>query len=271
VRKLAIAVVVLLFLCLAAMPSAFADDTGFQDWGFNTSGTWSCGFLCGSNISTVTGVNVAGFNQTTGLGTITYTSTAGGYFGAWIFDDNDATSGVNYDEYGVTGGTAASGQTYQIDLPDYEGPDANHTGTIIANSQAGTLANTNFLPGTATNYLGSCSSGVDCDDIGSMAMGFNLGGAAPSGEQYVVTLTLSETAPSAGTFFLEQIQPANSSLGGSLSSPVDIYMTGAVTLAAVCTGPNCGSPPGLPEPSSLLLLGSGVSVLGLFFRRRIAG
>jgi PEP-CTERM motif-containing protein len=274
VRKLAIAVAVLMFLCLATVPTAFADNSGFQDWGFNTNGTWSCGALCGSTITAVSGVSVASFNQNTGLGTITYTSTAGGYFGAWIFDDNDVTNGVNYDEYGATGGTAASGQSWQIDLPDYEGPDTNHNGTIIANSMGGTLSNTNLIPGTASNYLGSCSTGADCDDITSLAMGFNLGAAAPAGEEYVVTLTLSETAPAAGTFFLEQIEPANSSLNGSLTNAVDIYMTGAVTLAPVCVGPNCGvtpPPPGVPEPNSLLLLGSGISVLGLFFRRRIAG
>lgn len=275
-RKLAIAVVILLFLCVATLPTAFADNSALQDWGFNTNGTWSCGVLCGSNINAVAGVSVAGLNQATGLGTITYISTTGGYFGAWIWDDNDVTNGVNYDEYGTTGGTAASNQKWQIDLPDYEGPDTNHNGTIIANSQAGTLTNTNLIPGTASNYLGSCSTGAGCDDITSLAMGFNLGAAPPSGEEYVVTLTLSETAPAAGTFFLEQIEPGNSSLGGSLSSAVDIYMTGAVTTQSAGSGPPPPPPPppppsGTPEPSSLLLLGTGVAFISLYFRRRVAG
>lgn len=268
-RKLAMAVTVLLFLCLATMPTAFADSSGFNDWGFNVNGTFSCGVLCGNNINTVSGVDVSGFNTTTGLGTITVTSTTSGYAGVWIFDSNDVTNGVNYDEYGTTGGTAAGNQTWQIDVPDYES-DSNHTGTIIGNTQAETLKG-NFIQGTATNYLGSCSTGSNCDDITSMAMGFGLTAAPPSGMEYVVSFTVSDTAPAPGTFFLEQIEPANSSLGGSLSSAVDLYMTGSVSLEPICTV-NCGPPPPpMPEPNSLLLLGSGISVLGLAFRRRIAG
>jgi PEP-CTERM motif len=248
---------------LSLCPAVFADSAGFQDWGFNVNGTFYCGVECGSNINAVPGVDLALFNQTTGLGTITYTTTTGGYFGGWIFDINDVTFGPFFNQYGAVSGSPAAGQTWQIDIPDYLS-DSNHTGNIIANSSAGTLDNTNHIPGTADDYFTTCSTGENCNDATSLAMGFSLPVPA-SGNEDLVTLTLSQTRPTSG-FYLEQILPADTSVGGPDATDVDLFLTGTVTTQPIGVTP----PPTIPEPGSLLLLGTAVALFGIKFRRRIA-
>lgn len=242
-----------LILCalFVAARVAFADPI-LEDWGFNVNGTYEP-----DQTTSGGGLDLSGWDWSgdTGLGTVTFTTTTGGNFDFWIFDP---VSGPAFNEYGAVSGSAASGQSYQIDVPDYD-TDGNHTGTIIANTQADTLSNSNNVPGTADNYAGTCSTGSDCNDYVSMAMGFDYSAPA-AGFEDVITYTVSTTAPSSG-FYLEEIQPVDTSEGGDNSSAVTLYLSGTITTEPVSVS-------GTPEPKTSILLGVAMLFLAVCFRRR---
>ncbi|MGP0074264.1 MAG: hypothetical protein ACLPWF_20310 [Bryobacteraceae bacterium] len=239
----------LLLFTIILAPAAFADPA-LQDWGFNIDGTWYA-----DQTTNTGGLNLSGWNQTTGLGTITLTTTTGGNFDFWVLDP---ISTPDYNEYGATSGTPGSGQSWQIDVPDYDSiGDTNHPSTsIISNAQADTLNNTNGVPGNASNYFGTCSSGGDCNDITSLAMGFDYGAPA-SGQEDVITLSLSTTAPTSG-FYLEQIHPTdpNNPNAGFL------YLSGSITTKPVSVG-------AVPEPKTSVFLGLAMLALVVCFRRKL--
>lgn len=251
---------------IIAAPVAFAQPD-LQDYGFNingSSGTWDqllAGDATGPALPTSSGLNLSGWDGVnTGLGTITFTTTTGGDFDFWILDP---VSGPFYNEYGTTGGSAASGQSWQIDVPDYAS-DANHTGTIIANLENGTgaLDDANNVPGDVSNYYQTCTSSATpnaCNDAVSMAMGFNYSAPA-AGFEDVITYTVSTTAPLTG-FYLEEIQPIDSTDGGSNLTPSYLYLSGTITTEAIQTG-------AVPEPKTSILLGLAVLLLAVCFRRR---
>lgn len=242
----------LLFSAVIAAPVAFADPI-LQDWGFNVNGTYEPDQTASGG-----GLNLSGWDWNspgTGTGTITFTTTTGGDFDFWIFDP---VSGPAYNEYGATSGSAASGQSWQIDVPDYDS-DTNHTGTIMANTAANTLGNSNSVPGTADDYFTTCSTGADCNDYVSMAMGFNYSAPA-AGFEDVITYKVSTTAPSSG-FYLEDIQPVDSADMGPNSSESILYLSGTLTVEPVSTS-------GVPEPKTSILLGAAMLLLAVCFRRR---
>ncbi len=219
-----------LVLCIAVAPVALADSS-LQESLIVVNGTQFHDTFAGP------GINSGGFNGTTGLGTITITFdpgaagtySVGGYF--------DIQAGVPfYNEFGAVSGTAATGQSYQIDDP--------LNGTIYPNTQNNTLDNTNYIPAGASNYLGGCAPlQAGCNGDVSMAMGFNFN--LSSNQQEVITLTLSNTQPTSG-FFLEQVHPVDP------NNPTenDIFFTGSAVAQNVVVG--------APEPSSFLLLGLGL-------------
>lgn len=258
-RKLAMAVVVLTILCLAALPAAFADNV--QDAQININGTQ----IAGAPIVSGGGVDASGFSNSTGLGTITITVLGGSCSSCnvdvWLLDP---ASVVDYNEYGQNGGTLASGQSWQIDVPDYDG-DSNHTGTILSNTENNTLDDFNHIPGHVDNFLGGCS-GSDCNDIVSMALGFNFGDPG-SGNEEVVTLTVSTTScmSDASSVCLEDTHPPDPGASGSA-----YFFSGTAVTQPQCTGPNCGGPPPTPEPGILWMLGTSLCGL-LSFRRKLSG
>src|SRR6266849_700441 len=65
-RKLTTALLGLFVLCFAAAPIALADSTSIQSVLFNVNGTPFTDY-------SAVGMNVGGFDQATGLGTITFT------------------------------------------------------------------------------------------------------------------------------------------------------------------------------------------------------
>jgi hypothetical protein len=228
-RKLAIgAFGFVLMSCL--VPRAALADIALQESLLNVNGAQAYDTFSG-----VTGLNVAGFNQTTGLGLIvlTYNPGPGTYYFDSYFDIEAAVPFFN--EYGSVNGSPASGQTWQIDDPI--------AGTIFANTQGNALDNTNHIPGQVDNFSGTCS-GANCNGDVSMAMGFDFTLAA--GQEEVITLNLSQTAPSG--FYLQQTHPVDS----NNSSAVNIYFSGTAKAQPIST---------VPEPSTLFLLGVALGLL----------
>ncbi|HXM43703.1 MAG TPA: hypothetical protein VN924_20885 [Bryobacteraceae bacterium] len=254
-------------VCLGVLglaPTMFADVT---DYLFNANGTSYCPAsstvaTCSNygGLAAVPGLfsNLDTSNLGTGLGTVTltYNPGAGSYnVDFWLFEQ---LSQPGWNEYGNSGGSPAAGQSWQVDVPDYDYGGELGTpgaGTIIGNTQAGTLANTNYVPGSTDDYLLTCTYGLStCNDYVSMAMGFNFTLAA--GQEEVVSFNVSTTAPSSG-FYLEQIHPVD----GANATETDYYFTGSATSQPVGTT--------TPEPGSGMLVGALMVLAMSPFGRRL--
>jgi hypothetical protein len=206
------------------------------DWSFNIDGTLS---EIGWGDPIPTGVDVSSFNDSTGLGTITYTSSLLGSNSFLAFFDHeiDEASNTWWNETGAVTGAAAADQSWEIDEPGY------YDGDIYENFLADTLDN-----GIGTSIYGDTSFP---DDV-SMAMGWDFTLAA--GEAAVITLTLSETLPGSG-FYLTHWDPDSDS-GFYFSSSLDISDNGG------------GDP--VPEPATMLLFGTGLAGLFGYSRKKRA-
>jgi hypothetical protein len=249
-RKLVLGVLVLAFSGFLILPAAFADTTSLHESlvAIDTNSYHN-------NFALIPGINAAGFNSATGLGTLTFTiSGAGAHKFDAFFDSN--LNVPFYNEFGTTGGVAAAGQTWTIDDP--------LAGTIFADTKAHNLDSINWIPGKTDNFNGTCASVYDTttpgcansnDDV-SMAMGFSFNLLA--GQTEIITLTLSHNAPGGG-FFLHQIHP----IDNNTSSQLDLYFSGT---AATRGGGQT------PEPSSLLLALGGTPVALIFraLRQRLS-
>jgi len=264
--------VIVICACLAALamaPAMFADVT---DYLLNLNGTSYCpSFTVVTGCSNTGGLGaVPGLSSTldtsnggTGLGTLTltYNPGPGSYLvDFWLFEQ---LSQPGFNEYGAWGGSAASGQSWQIDVPDYDytasfdpnfGSLPAGAGSIIANSMAGALSNTNYVTGNNSQYLLGCSGDATCNDYVSMAMGFNF--SLGANQEEVVTLNVSNTAPASG-FYLEQIHPVD----GNNSAAIQYYLTGSATTQPIGKG--------VPEPGTGLLVAAFAVFLVSPYGRRL--
>jgi hypothetical protein len=245
-------------------PAFYASS--LQDWEINVNGTdyFPSG---GSTFASIANLTQSGFNSTTGLGTyqLTYTAGASGsfYIGAYFY----VPAGIPfYNEYGAVNGSAAKGETWQIDSPEYSQTSLNRpAGTIVDNLASEALDNTNSVPGSTSNYLNNCganggsAANTACDDFVSMALGFSF--SLSKGQTETVDFTVGTSAPTG--FSLEDIHPVD----GSNAAALDVYLSGSATAG---TQPPPPPPPsGAPEPASAGLVAAAVGVLA-FAKMRLS-
>ena len=236
-RNLLITCAVLLLLGMGAS-TAFAQNESLQDLWFNVNGA--------NTELSATGVNLGAYSLSTGLGTITFTdlNTGSQYFNAWW---QEAVSVPFFNEYGTADGTPTSGESWEIG-------DA-YASTSWEDAEAGALLNTNLLPEGSSNYLGTCTG--DCNGTGSTALGYSFN--VSSGDEEIITLKVSETAPTSG-FYLDQTHPVDP----NNPTQQDVYFS----LSAEEIPVNSGPPPTTPEPSTWLLMLTGLGAGAARLRRR---
>jgi hypothetical protein len=251
-RRLGVIGLVLLCLLLIQQPIARADSS-VQDVLFNVNGAITQSAFPGI-------ANTSGYNATTGLGTLvlTFNPGAGTYFIDAGFDLSVGNQSVPtvpfWNEYGASGGTLAAGQSWIIGTG--ASPNDPSTAYQVFNAVAagGALPGTNSVPGASDNYTQQCSTGASCNNDVASGMGFSF--TLGAGEEAVVTLNFSQTAPGSG-FYLSQTHP----IDPDDNSATTIYFTGSEVNQPVGVV-------GTPEPGSVLLLGLGLGALSLLKLRK---
>jgi hypothetical protein len=216
---------------------SFAGTIELGEWGFNLDGTSYCPFDC---LITGSGalppeVDISNFNLNTGLGSVTITTLGVGAHSLISYFDHDIDSAINnyYNENATSFNSAALGQSWEIDEPDFIG------GNIFANFQASTLDN------------GIFDSPVSGPDDVAMAIGWVFSLAA--GEMAVAEFLVTETLPTTGGLILNHFDPDSSE---------NIYFTSSLSIESLPVN-------GVSEPSILAIFGLGLAGLG-FARRHNA-
>jgi len=214
-------------LVFAQMGSAATID--LYDYAFNIDGTVSEAYWS----DPIPG-DSSGFDNITGLGTISITVSGAGdhYVGGFFDHEIVETTNTFFNESGSTSGAAVVGQTWEIDEPGYV------DGDIYNNLAAGTLDGT---------------IGKSIPEDVSMAMAWNF--TLTAGEEAVIEFILS-TTDLGFDFYLAQTDA---------DSPETIYFSSTLDISGG------GQPPGpgvIPEPSTMILFGVGLLAFARAGRRQ---
>lgn len=244
-----------LLLLVTCAPRAFAQNTSLQDAAFNANGT----FIDGgdSNFSSevsAANIDLSGYNLTSGLGTITFTTTSSGFFDAGF---SLPVSTPSYNEFAAAQGTLGSTESWEIDDADIDA-DATLFGNNLLNN---TLNGKNTALAGASDYLGTeaCYGQTKCNSDVIVALGDSFIIANP-GDEEVITILVSQTN-NGGGFYLDQTHPAD----GDNPTEQDVYYS----LTAKEQSGNTPPPPVVPEPSSWLLVLTGLGAGAARLRRRL--
>jgi hypothetical protein len=235
---------VLVFLVASAfvIPPAFADPTSLQSILVNENNA--------VQFTDFTGANTAGFNTTTGLGTLIYDYNPGpGVYFFDVFFDHSLNLPF-FNEFGTVLGAPAAGQSYEI--------GDSFASSIYPDVQAGgSLSNTNTLPGQATNYHNNCV-GANCNGDFAAAMGFSF--TLGANEMAEITFNVSHTDPGSGLRLKDThpLDPAN-------PVALQLFINGSEANVPVN-----GNPSPVPEPSSVFLLTSVGGPMLWRLRRRLS-
>lgn len=212
---------------LVSLPVA-AVNIDLVEYAFNINGVTTNG-------AAPAGVNLGSFDTVTGLGTVRVTQGGAGSHFVGLFVDHEFDEPVNtlFNENATVTGTAASGQSWEIDEPTgifgIAGDIYDHL--LDSTAAASALDNSNAIPAPAV------------EDV-SMAMGWNFMLAA--GEVGVILFEISELMPTSG-FYLTHFDP---------DSNASIYLSSTLRISHVQ----------MPEPMSLALMLAGLAVMA---RRRV--
>lgn len=204
-------------LALSTSPSTSAATIELYEYAFNLDGV-----ITNSAVPSPlpSGVNIAGFDTTTGLGQITITFSGVGNHYVGLFVDHEIDEGTNtfFNETGSATGAAVAGLSWEVDEPGYV------LGDIYDN----------FIAGTLGNDIGF----AQFDDV-SMALGWNF--TLASDETASIDFSIALAAPGGG-FYLTQFDP---------DSQASLYFSSALTIRG-------GGTP-IPEPGSLALVALGLA------------
>lgn len=215
---------------------ASADNFNLNDWLFNVNGTVYNPTALPANF------NASGFDFSTpnsALGTITAVFSAAGSYKVLGFFDFDIEGSTNpiTNEIGVVHnlGNLGAGESYEVGLGESSEPSPG----VLEDALAGILTNSNtaLLP----------------HDV-AMALGWNFTVAATP---VTLTFALSKTDPGGTGFYLQQ---ADQLVTGGPNPDSSIYYSSSMNTGQV--------PPSVPEPGTLLLLGSGLAMVFVGLRMR---